>query len=114
MRADNCDNPEAKFPAERWTALSSTVRDPQTGTQPFPGDPMFGCHKGEPGTNDDLSCAGWLVQFGFDHLGVRLALAQGRLPASALEAGDTWPPLHETWDDVVGSHTAPGTETSSQ
>ncbi|SEP53758.1 hypothetical protein SAMN04489732_13060 [Amycolatopsis saalfeldensis] len=113
IRADNCDNPKAKFPAERWTALRSTVRDPETGKQPFPGDPMFGCHKGEPGTNDDLSCAGWLVQFGSDHIGVRLAVATGRLPESALEAGDNWPPLHETWEDVVRHQTAPAAGPSS-
>jgi hypothetical protein len=107
IRADNRDNPEAKFPAERWKALGRTVRDPDTGNQPMPGDPIFGCHKGDPATNDDLGCAGWLVQFGPDHIGVRLAVATGRLPESALELGEHWPLLHETWDDVVRAQTSP-------
>jgi hypothetical protein len=107
IRADNCDNPKAKFPAERWEALSRTVRDPQTGRQPMPGEPMFGCHKGEPGTDNDLCCAGWLVRFGADHIGVRFAIATSRLPGSALKAGDNWPPLYETWADVVRAQTAP-------
>jgi hypothetical protein len=105
IRADNCDNPASKFPAERWTALSNTVRDPETGKQPMFGDPIFGCHKGEPGTDNDLGCAGWLAQFGADHIGVRLAVVQGRLPERALIAGDNWPPLHKTWEDVVSAQT---------
>jgi hypothetical protein len=105
IRADNHDNPDAKFPAERWAALTATVRDPATGRQPMPGDTMFGCHKGEPGTNADLACAGWLARFGHEHIGVRLAVAQGRLPADALEPGDNWPPLHHTWTSVVQAQT---------
>ncbi|WP_199512188.1 DUF6283 family protein [Nucisporomicrobium flavum] len=107
IRSDNSDNPRSKFPAERWNALGASVRDPHTGYQPMPGDVMFGCHKGEPGTNADLACAGWLAQFGGDHGGVRLAVVQGRLPDSALEPGPNWPPLHETWADVVRAQTAP-------
>ncbi|GAA2679619.1 hypothetical protein GCM10010428_45130 [Actinosynnema pretiosum subsp. pretiosum] len=114
IRADNSNNPKAKFSAERWADLTSTVRDLKTGRQPMPGDPLFGCHKGEPGTDNDLACAGWLAQFGADHIGIRLALVQGRLPDSALEAGDNWPPLHRTWDDVVRHQTAPRTEAPPQ
>lgn len=105
IRADNRDNPDAKFPAERWDELGGTVRDPRTGTHPMRGDAMFGCHKGEPGTGDDLACAGWLVRFGADHVAVRLAVATGRLPEDALVAGRHWPPLHATWDDVVRHQT---------
>lgn len=104
IRADNADNPKSKFPAERWDALSVTVR--HGNHQPGIGDILFGCHKGEPGTNADLACAGWLAQFGHDHLRIRLALAQGRLPPEALEPGANWPPLHETWDDVLASQTS--------
>ncbi len=107
IRADNADNPDAKFSAERWDALRCTVRDPDTGQQPMPGDPLFGCHKGQPGDPDcDLACAGWLVQFGEDHVGVRLAVARGLLPDTALEPGPNWPPLHPDWDAVVAAQTA--------
>jgi hypothetical protein len=92
IRADNSDNPKSKFPAERWDDLSASVRDPRTGRQPMPGDIMFGCHKGEPGTKADLACAGWLAQFGADHVGVRLAVVRGQLPDSALTPGANWPP----------------------
>lgn len=112
IRSDNCDNPAAKFPAARWEALSRTLPDPLTGMPPLPTEPMFGCHKGKPGSDennprpeDDLACAGWLVQFGYDHLAVRMALMDGRLPPSALEPGENWPPLHPTWDDVVRHQT---------
>lgn len=99
IRADNTDNPKSKFPAERWQALSVSVR--HDGHQPGFGDPLFGCHKGAPGTDEDLACAGWLARFGDDHIAVRLAVAQGRLSDDALGPGETWPPLHETWADVV-------------
>lgn len=113
IRADNADNPDAKFPAHRWKALSNTVPDPVTGMPPLPGIPLFGCHKGRPGsddscprTEDDLTCAGWLAQFGGDHLTIRLALNERRLDPAALKPGDNWPPLHQTWDDVVRHQTS--------
>lgn len=113
IRADNADNPAAKFPAARWEALSRTLPDPDTGTPPMPGEPMFGCHKGKPGSDehnpqpeDDLCCAGWLVRFGYDHLTVRLALHDGRLTEADLTPGPNWPPLHETWADVVRNQTS--------
>ena len=87
-----------------------SVRDPLTGHQPMPGDVLFGCHKGEPGSSADLACAGWLAQFGGDHVGVRLAIVQGRLPASALVPGVNWPSLHESWADVVQAQTLPDTD----
>lgn len=107
IRADNADNPNSQFPAQRWDELSKSVRDPETGREPGLGTPMFGCHKGAPGTDADLACAGWLAVFGDDHLTVRFALATGRLPASALEPGENWPPLHQTWAEVVANHTSP-------
>ncbi len=106
IRSDNSANPRSKFPAERWAALSASVRDPDTGQDPQLGEILFGCHKGAPGSDADLACAGWLVTFGADHVMVRLALATGRLPLSALTPGDNWPPLHQSWPDVVRAQTA--------
>lgn len=107
FRMDNAENPAAKFPAERWAALAVTVRNLASGRQPMPGDAMFGCHKGAPGTNADLACAGWLARFGADHVGVRLTAVRGRLPYRALEPGANWPALYDTWDDAVRAQTTP-------
>lgn len=102
FRRDNADNPASKFSAERWAALKVTVRDPDVDN---PGlyDPMFGCHKGEPGTGEDLACAGWLAMFGFDHVRVRLAVATGALSAEELSPGENWPELHDSWAEVAAA-----------
>lgn len=106
IRADNADNARSKFPARRWVELTSTVRTPD-GSSPMIGTPMFGCHKGAPGTDEDLACAGWLARFGENHVAVRMAVVTKRLPAAALSPGADWPPLHETWEAVVAAQTLP-------
>lgn len=101
FRRDNADNPASQFPTERWAALSVTARDPETGDHPELYDPMFGCHKGAPGTNGDLACAGWLATFGLEHVRVRLAVATGALLAEKLSPGENWPALYDTWAQVI-------------
>lgn len=103
VRADNTCNPRSKFPAERWQSLRDTVDDGTGGTAPL-GAPLFGCHKGEPGTDADLACAGWLAAFGDRSMTVRLAIAQGRLNPDALRPGPNWPPLHTSWDEMATAH----------
>ncbi len=105
IRADNCDNPKSKFPAQKWKDLSVTVWNEKDGS-PLMGTILFGCHKGEPGTDADLACAGWLAMFGADHVAVRIALVRERLPVTALTPGENWPPLHQTWEDVVKAQTS--------
>lgn len=105
IRVDNAGNPASQFPAARWAELTETVPDPVTAASPGLGTPMFGCHKGAPGTDTDVACAGWLARFGAGHVTVRLAVAAGRLPAAALEPGENWPPLHRTWAEVVAAGT---------
>lgn len=101
IRADNKENPRSKFPAERWAASSASIRN-AAGYGPDMHAPLFGCHKGTPSDPDeDLACAGWLAKFGAGHPTVRLAVVCGGLPVSALEPGENWPPLHNTWDEVV-------------
>lgn len=107
IRADNADNPKSKFPARKWRELAESVWNEKTGS-PGLDAILFGCHKGEPGTNNDLACAGWMAQFGAEHVAVRIALLQGRLPAEALSPSANWPPLHETWADVVEAQTSDG------
>lgn len=83
------DSPAGEFPADRYGALRATAGRP--GYEAGLGAPIFACHKTEPGS--DRACAGWLAVAGIDHLGIRLAVALGRLPAGALKLGDDWPAL---------------------
>lgn len=113
FRSDNRDNPAAKFPAERWRALVVTVRDPRDGREPALDAPLFGCHKGAPGSGLDLACAGWLATVGRDHLRVRLALATGQLPHQALQQDATWPPLYRSWAETAAAQTSDDTNAST-
>lgn len=56
---------------------------------------MFACHKSPEGREE--ACAGWLAAVGAEHIGIRLAVAWGRLPASALTPGDGWPELFDSY-----------------
>jgi hypothetical protein len=107
IREDNKDNPSSQFPLHKWRELTASVVDPVTKFGPDFDAPIFGCHKGAPGTNEDLACAGWLVRFGVDHPRVRLAYAMGRIPDSAFVAGPGWPPLHPDWEAVVANQSIP-------
>lgn len=54
IRADNASNPDSKFPAERWRALTASVQSPG-GFGPDFGSPLFGCHKGRPRRADEMA-----------------------------------------------------------
>lgn len=82
-----------RFTEERWRALLPTGRDPERGSAPL-GAPIFACHKTDEGR--DRTCAGWLAAEGANHVGMRLAVVTGRLPADALEPGPGWPALFDT------------------
>lgn len=102
-----------RFPAQRFKELRAT------SVQPDPTDddayqaaalgqqPKFGCHKGAPGSGEDLACAGWLAVAGHQNLSVRLAVITGSLPASALTPGPNWPPLHDSYDAMAAAHNPP-------
>lgn len=104
VRRDNADNPRSKFLVERWAALRSTVDDGDGNEAPL-GAPIFGCHKGAPGTDADMACAGWLASFGDRHLAVRLAVALGRVSAAVLHRPNHWPPLYDTWEEMAAAQT---------
>lgn len=91
------DAPAVEFPAERYEALRVTAGRP--GHEAGLGAPIFACHKSVLGR--DRACAGWLVVAGLDHLGIRLAVALGRLPASALQPGADWPDLFSSYDEMA-------------
>lgn len=64
--------------------------------------PTFMCHKSQS-EGRRILCAGWLVQVGRDHLGVRLAVAADVIPAADLTAGPDWPDLFTTYDDMLAA-----------
>ena len=61
--------------------------------------PLFACHKSPEGREE--ACAGFLAVEGGGNLAVRLAVAQGRLPAEALTPGTGWPPLFESYEEMA-------------
>lgn len=91
------DTRPGQFPACRYEALKATAGAP--GAEAGIGAPLFACHKSPEGREE--ACAGWLAVSGYEHLGVRLAVAQGRLPASVLTPGEGWPELHSSYDEMA-------------
>lgn len=97
------DTPPGQFPAERYAALESTHGYP--GREASFDAPWFGCHKmpldAQPG--EEIACAGWLVIEGYNHLGVRIAAAEGRLTKENLEPHDDWPDLFQSYAEMAAA-----------
>jgi hypothetical protein len=91
------DSPAGEFPPERYVALRATAGT--AGNEVGLNAPIFACHKSSDG--NPMACAGWLAQFGYEHLGIRLAVATGRLPAESLQPRPGWPPLFDTYDEMA-------------
>ncbi len=91
--------------AEEIPGFSLELAEQLTGTCGEPGREApadaawFACHQSREGA--EVPCAGWLAAAGRFHLGVRLAVLQGRLAIAALEPGGGWPALHESYEDVL-------------
>lgn len=62
---------------------------------------MFACHKSTEG--QEQACAGWLAVGGIEHIGVLLAVACGELPAKALNPGEDWPPLFNSYTEMAAT-----------
>lgn len=63
------------------------------------GAPMFACHQSNEG--EEVVCAGWLSRYGWNSIGVRLAMMNGRIKPEQLQPDDDWPELHDTFEDVI-------------
>jgi hypothetical protein len=75
----------------------------ETSIAPDIGTTMFGCHKGAPGTDEDLACTGWLAVAGSAHPAVRLAVLMDRLdPAALARAGPACSPRMTRWPQRRG------------
>ena len=91
------DSTPGEFPPERYEALAATTGG--AGREAPVGAPMFACHKTAAGK--EIACAGWLAREGYHHLGVRMAVAMGRVDVAALEPGEDWPALYDSYDELA-------------
>lgn len=98
------DTAAGQFPACRYDALRETSEQ-RPGDEPDFGAPMFACHKSPEGREE--ACAGWLAAVGHRHLGVRLAVMQGRLSAEMLTPGADWPELFDTYTEMATTQAHP-------
>lgn len=91
------DTLPGQFDADRYTALADTTGTP--GAEAGLTAPMFACRKSPEGAEE--ACAGWLAAVGHQHLGIRLAVATGRLDPRALQSAPDWPPLFDTYQEMA-------------
>lgn len=90
-----------QFTDAQFERMAPSCADRDAGYQPMIGDIWFACHNGQVGASDtDAACAGWLAVEGHAHVGVRLAVVDGRLPAEALSAGERWPELFDGFKEM--------------
>lgn len=88
------DAEAGEFPASRFESLAVTAG--REGAEAPPSAPMFACHHGQ---GAQVACAGWLAVAGYDHLGVRMAISDGRLTYDALHAEGY--ELFDSYDDMA-------------
>ena len=81
--------------AERLAATCPDERG--MGPDFFAG--IFACHQSR--IDEEFACAGWLAMVGHAHPRVRMAVGDGKVDIDALEPGKDWPPLHETYGEVL-------------
>jgi hypothetical protein len=98
------DTPPGQFPASRYEQLrDDTVGGP--GREVPLGGLIFACHMTLEGR--EIACAGWLTVCGVEHLGVRYAVATGRLDPAALRPRSDWPELFDTYEEMAAAQAAP-------
>ena len=85
------------FDLELAEALADTCGTP--GQEVDAAGRRFACHQSKPG--EEIPCAGWLAAVGYHHIGVRVDVALGRIPAEAVVPDDDWPELHPSFDEMI-------------
>ena len=64
--------------------------------------PAMACHLDQPGSAHPMRlCAGWMAVVGQHHLGIRMAVIAGRLPAEALALRPDWPALRTSLSELL-------------
>lgn len=110
--------PPGQFTAARFEALSNTSgsrnssgHDTRTAPEVGLNAPMFACHKTAEGK--EIACAGWLAVEGADHLGIRLAVITGHIPADALAPKPGWPELFNGYEEMAAAQGRSPTDTAT-
>lgn len=85
------------FGLEKAEALANTCGSP--GNDLPIGSPMFACHQSR--TGDEIPCAGWLASVGNYHLGVRVAIMDGRFDPESITPDDSWPELEPDFTSLI-------------
>jgi hypothetical protein len=88
------DAEPGEFTHERFEKLADTAGAP--GAEVPIGGSWFACHHTRDG--GEVACAGWLAVCGVDHIGVRMAVSEGRIAAEALRRPADGPDLFESYD----------------
>lgn len=91
------DSDPTQFSPARWDDMLVTAGRP--GDEAPIGAPLFACHQTSEGR--EQTCAGWLATVGYHHLGVRIAIAQGRIPEEALDPDAYDVELYRSWDELL-------------
>ncbi|MCD0446400.1 DUF6283 family protein [Glycomyces sp. A-F 0318] len=93
--------PDSVFDSSRHTSVQPEHWDGQAQAQ-------FGCHASAPSTGApaSLTCAGFLAVAGRDNLSVRMAVLQGTIAPDALEPGEDWPELYDSYDAMAAANRA--------
>jgi hypothetical protein len=92
------DVPAGEFPMERYEALRECAGE-GPGREAGLDAPVFACHKSRDG--GEFPCAGYLAAVGRSSLRVRMLAAYGLIPAEALDPGEDWPALFETYEEMM-------------
>lgn len=86
-----------QFPRANYERLRNTTGEP--GKEAPWDASLFACHKSSE--ENEMPCAAWLASVGFENLRVRILLSEGKIPPEAMQPGDDWPELHESYDEMM-------------
>ena len=97
-RVDSSADAIPSFSMALAEKLRATCPD-ERGMGPGFDAAWFACHQSKDGA--EIPCAGWLAKVGNAHPRVRMAVIDGRLDPKVLAPGQDWPPLYDTYPQVM-------------
>lgn len=96
------DADPGEFPAQRFELLADTAGLP--GAEVPIGGPIFACHHSADGSA--VACSGWLKVCGYNHLGIRFAIATRQISPEAVRIMPEDPELFESYDEMAAAQSA--------